>query len=283
MPGIVHREMIDAQGRSSNMDKGKICRALEKDFTETFIEELIPGILHNFANPLNGIMGRAKLLQRRIEENIRKMEELYPDTAVGMADELQRIRTDIRAVSQESEYFFDMFRDVAGKFYALAAKNEDRINISQLLAVEMRFVNFYLDFKHEIKKDIRWDKDIPDFKGNTADLSLAFWRIIRFAMTRARVSALKEFYIKTDHDNKYVNVFIKISGDAKLSADLENLMENLNSNSTDITDDVDQGVLLSFLLFDKYQAKINVFSEENFSTISIGFPYRSERSIRKEI
>lgn len=265
------------------MDKGKICRALEKDFTATFIEELIPGILHNFANPLNGIMGRAKLLQRRIEENIRKMEELYPDTAVGMADELQRIRTDIRAVSQESEYFFDMFRDVAGKFYALAAKNEDRINISQLLAVEMRFVNFYLDFKHEIKKDIQWDKDIPDFKGNTADLSLAFWRIIRFAMTRARVSALKEFYIKTDHDNKYVNVFIKISGDARLSADLENLMENLNSNSTDITDDVDQGVLLSFLLFDKYQAKINVFSEENFSTISIGFPCRSERSIRKEI
>lgn len=265
------------------MDKGEICRELEKDFTATFIEELIPGILHNFANPLNGIMGRSKLLQRRIEESIRKMEEIYPDTAAGMADELQRIRTDIRAVSQESEYFFDMFKDVAGKFYALAAKDEDRINISQLLAAEMRFVNFYLDFKHEIKKDVQWDKDVPDFKGNTADLSLALWRIIRFAMMRARASSLKEFYIKTDHDNKYVSVFIKSSGDTMLATDLENLMENLNSDSCDITAAVDRGVLLSLLLFDKYQAKINVFSEENFSTISIGFPYRSERNIRKEI
>ena len=58
------------------MDKGEIYRALEDDFAATFIEELIPGILHNFANPLNSILGRSKLLQRRIEENIRKMERL---------------------------------------------------------------------------------------------------------------------------------------------------------------------------------------------------------------
>jgi hypothetical protein len=267
------------------MDKGEICRALEEDFAATFIGELIPGILHNFANSLNGIMGRSKLLQRRIEENERKLEERYPDAAAGMMDEMKRIKTDIRAVSQESEYFFDMFKDVAGKFYALAAKNEDKINISELLAAEMRFFNFYLDFKHEIKKDIQWDKDIPDFKGNTADLSLAFWRIIHFVMTSALASRLKEFYIKTDHDNKYISVFIKYSGDAMPAADLENLMENLSSDSLDTTGADDQGVLLSLLIFNKYQAKINVFSEENFSTISIGFPYRNERitSARKGI
>lgn len=265
------------------MNKSEIYQALENDFKATFIEELIPGILHNFANPLNGIMGRSKLLQRRIEENVKKMEEMYPDAAAGMMEELQRIRTDIRAVNQESESFFDMFKDVAGKFYALAAKSEDRINISQLLAAEMRFANFYLDFKHEIKKDIQWDKDIPDFKGNTADLSLAFWRIIRFAMNRALASRLKEFYIKTDHDNKYVSVFIKSSGNAMPAADLKTLMESLNSNALNLPGAVDQGALLSLLLFDKYQAKINVFSEENFSTISIGFPYRTERIKKKEI
>jgi hypothetical protein len=265
------------------MDKGEIYRALEDDFAATFIEELIPGILHNFANPLNSILGRSKMLQRRIEESVKKMEETYPDAAAGMMEDLQRIRTDIRAVSQESEYFFDMFRDVAGKFYALAAKGEDRINISQLLAAEMRFAGFYLDFKHEIKKDMQWDKEIPDFNGNTADLSLAFWRVIRFAMTRALTSRLKEFYIKTDHDSKYINVFIKSSGEAMPTADLETLMESLKSDSLDMPVAVDRGALLSLLLFNKYQAKINVFSEENFSTISIGFPYRTERIKRREI
>ena len=108
------------------MDKGEIYRALEEEFAATFIKELIPGILHNFANPLNGIMGRSKLLQRRIDENVRKIEELYPEAAAGMMEELHRVKNDIRAVSQESDFFFEMFRDVAGKFYALAAKTEDQ-------------------------------------------------------------------------------------------------------------------------------------------------------------
>lgn len=264
------------------MDKGEIYRELEKDFAATFIEELIPGILHNFANPLNGIMGRSKLSQRRFEETIRKMEEKYPDAAVGMAEDLQRIKKDISSVNSETEYFFDMFKDAAGKFHALAEKNESRINISHLLAAEMRFFDFYLSFKHEIKKDIQWDKDMPEFIGNMADLSLGFWRIIRFAMTRALASSLKEFHIKTDHDSKYVNVFIKSSGEAMPAADLKTLMENLNSDTSNMTGVVEKGVLLSLLLFDKHQAKINFFSEENFSTISIGFPYRSDRIVRKE-
>lgn len=254
------------------MDKKEIYRVLEKDFSATFIEELIPGILHNFANPLNGIMGRSKLLQRRIEETVKKIEEKHPDAATGMSEELQRIRTDIRSVSQEADSFFDMFKDVAGKFYALAAKNEDGINISQLVAAEMRFVNFYLDFKHEIKKDVQLDRDVPDFKGNTADLSLAFWRIIRFAMTLSSESRLKEFYIKTDHDDKYVSVLIKSSGDA---IDPAALMEKLNQALPDLSDSVDQGVLLSLMLLDKYRAIINFFSEEGFSNISISFPYRN--------
>ncbi|MEN6620524.1 MAG: hypothetical protein ABFD50_03095 [Smithella sp.] len=254
------------------MDKDEIYRELEKDFSATFIEELIPGILHNFANPLNGIMGRSKLLQRRIEEFIKKVEDTHPDVVAGMADELQRIRTDIRAVNQESDSFFDMFKDVSGKFYAMAAKNEERINISQLLASEMRFADFYLDFKHEIKKKVQLDSSIPDFKGNTADLSLAFWRIMRLAMTQAKASKLKEFSIQTDHDDKYISVLIKSSINSQPVIDFTALMENLNSASPHIPDTVDQGVLLSLMLLDRYQAIINSFNEEGFNNNSISFP-----------
>jgi signal transduction histidine kinase len=265
------------------MEKGEIYRALEEDFTATFIKELIPGILHNFANPLNGIMGRSKLLQRRFEENMKKIEESYPDTAVGMMEELQRIRNDIRSVSQESEFFFDMFRDVAGKFYALATKGDDRINLSQLLAAEMRFADFYLDYKHEIKKDIQLEKDVYEFRASSADLSLAFWRIIRFAMVRALTSRLKEFSIKTEQDNRYTSVFIKSSGNSMPAADIKALMENLEAESWDLSSTViDRGVLLALLLFSKYEAKINIFSEDNFTTISIGFPHRPEKALKKE-
>ncbi|OGP88289.1 MAG: hypothetical protein A2031_00500 [Deltaproteobacteria bacterium RBG_19FT_COMBO_43_11] len=261
------------------MDRDKIYRALEEEFTATFIKELIPGILHNFANPLNSIMGRSKLLQRRIEEIAKKMEEIYPETAVGMKKDLQRIRTEIRAVSQESELFFDLFRAVTGKFYALDAKGENRINISQLLSEEMRFFNFYLDFKHEIKKDVQLNNDVPSFRGNNAELSLAFWKLIRFAMSRAVSSSLKEFQIKTECDNRYVSVFIRNSGGALPESDIEALMENVKSGSREIAATViDRGVLFSLLILNKYKARINIFSEENFSILSIGFPYLDLKS-----
>ncbi len=256
------------------MDRDEIYRALEKEFAATSIKELIPGILHNFANPLNSIMGRSKLLQRRIEEIERKMEEIYPETAAGIKDDLQRIRNEIRAVSQESELFFDLFRSVTGKFYALDAKGENRINLSQLLSEEMRFFNFYLDFKHEIRKVVQLNNDVPSFRGNSAELSLAFWKLIRFAMSRAMSSSFKEFQIKTEHDNRYVSVFIKDSGGALPPADIEALMESVKSGSREIVATViDRGVLFSLLVLNKYQARINIFSEENFSILSIGIPY----------
>jgi len=258
------------------MDRGEIYQALEKEFAATFIKELIPGILHNFANPLNSIMGRSKLLLRRFEESAKKIEKTYPQVAAAMKEDLHRIRTEIKAVNQESESFFELFKGVTGKFYALDMKEENRINLSQLMADEMRFFNFYLDFKHEIKKDLQLNNDVPSFKGNAADLSLAFWRLIRFAMSRALASDLKEFHIKTEYDNRHISVFIKDSGGALPVADIETLMEKIDSGSPDISSSViDRGVLHSFLMLNKYQPRINIFSEENFSIISIGFPYLS--------
>jgi hypothetical protein len=95
-------------------------------------------------------------------------------------------------------------------------------------------------------------------------------------MSRALASDLKEFHIKTEHDNKYVSVFIKNSGGALPVDDIKTLMEKMDSSSPDMSSTViDRGVLLSFLILNKYQPRINIFSEENFSIISIGFPYLS--------
>jgi len=266
------------------MDNSEIYRKLEEAFAATFIKELIPGILHNFANPLNGIMGRTKLLQSRIEENVKKMEETYPVAAPEMMEGIQRIRKEIRTVIQESESFLEVFKDVAAKFCVLSAKGEDNINISQLMDSEMRFVDFNLDFKHSIKKNIRLDNDVPDFKGNIAELSMAFWALIRFAMSRAQSSQMKEVSITTEHDNKYVSIFIKNSGEALPTASIDTLMEGVSSGSQEMQGSViDQGVLNAFLILNKYDARINMFSEENFSTISIGLPYSNKRPKRREI
>ncbi|MGB4220460.1 MAG: hypothetical protein WBJ50_04190 [Smithellaceae bacterium] len=176
------------------MEKDNKQTLLEKEFLATFLKELMPGILHNFANPLNGIMGRSKLLQRRIDAFFKNMREQHPEAADLLSEEFEKIKNDVRSINNESDAFFRMFRDISAKFYALAAREEERISLSQMLAAEMRFADFYLEFKHEITKALEIDREIPEIKGYAAELSLSFWRLIRFAMVSALRSKKRNFF-----------------------------------------------------------------------------------------
>ena len=265
------------------MEKVEMDQALENGFVATFIRELIPGILHNFANPLNGIMGRSKLVQRRIDDHVRKLEELYPEASLNLKNELLKIQSDIRSVANESESFFEMFRDVSGKFYALAAKGEDNINLSQLLNAEMRFANFYLDFKHEVRKEVDLDQDIPEFRGKTADLSMAFWRLIRFAMNQALASDNRQFSLTTSHDADCVNVTIRYSGVAMPEEAISDTLEFLDGGINGMrTFSVDHGVVLALVVLNRYSARVMIDAEAQENLLSISLPYQG-RGKRTEL
>ncbi|HDQ03494.1 MAG TPA: HAMP domain-containing histidine kinase [Deltaproteobacteria bacterium] len=264
------------------MTGDKIYQLIKEEFEATFTRELIPGILHNFANPLNSIMGRSKLLQRRSDDIFRKLAENYPQAAAAMNADLEKMSAEIKAINNESDIFYDSFRSLMNKFYSLEKKGESRINLSQLLTDEMRFFNFYMDFKHEIKKTMQLSIDIPGFRGNTAELSVAFWRLIRFAVGRAKKSSLQEFHIKTEYDDKYVRASIRDSGGALPSDEVEVLMGKVDSGVIDTTGStLDKEILLPLLIMKNYQAKIIISGEGSFNTISIGFPLSGDKHNRQ--
>jgi len=260
------------------MEKGEAYKALEEDFTSTFIRELMPGVLHNFANPLNGIMGRSKLLQRRIDDVVRKIEERFPETSSALQDELQRIKNDIRSVSKESDTFFEMFRDASGKFYALAARGDERINLSQLLAAEMRFSNFYLEFKHEIRKEVRLDEETPEIKGNMAELTLAFWRLIRFAMSRALADQEKEFSLETRHDHENIIIMLRYSGQPVPENERDVLVKYLCSDSPSLENStMEKGFLMAVEILKKHSTGLQFGLEDGKNVMRLTIPYRNTR------
>ena len=257
------------------MERNEVYKALEDDFSSTFIRELMPGVLHNFANPLNGIMGRSKLLQRRIDDVVKKIEDKFPEVSTALQDELQRIKNDIRSVSKESDTFFEMFRDASGKFYALAARGEERINLSQLLAAEMRFANFYLEFKHEIRKETKLDDEIPDIKGNMAELTLAFWRLIRFAMSRALADESKEFFLETLHDHENIIISIQYTGMPVSDVEKDFLVNYLEGKIlTCENSSMEKGILMAVEILKKHSTGLQFGLKSDRNVITITMPYR---------
>ena len=185
---------------------------LEKRFLATFLDELMPGIFHNFANPLNGIMGRAKLMQRRLEDFVRKIEIRYPEIEKEIGADYKKLISDINAINDAAEDFFDMFRSATGKFYALGARDVESLNLSALIEAELGFADFYLDYKHNVKKETHLDMGVPSITGITAYYSIAFWVLIREAAKNAQMRNEETFRIVTTSDDQWVIVSISHIG-----------------------------------------------------------------------
>ncbi len=194
------------------MDGEDRFRDLEQAFVATFQHELIPGILHNFANPLNGIMGRAQILKKRIEDNFKNINDQYPHVASEYSNIHKKILSDITSITTESDRFYNMFHDVSGKFYTLGKKREEIINISKLIASELRFAEYYLDFKHEVTKEIAIDDSLPDIKGVYSYLSIALWMLFRHAIKRMQAEPDKRLFLSATCDKKHVVVSCRFGG-----------------------------------------------------------------------
>ncbi len=179
-------------------------RFLEQKFESTFVEELIPGILHNFANPLNGIIGRTRLLQRRLEESIRKTREAFPDAARALSEDQEKLLKDIELITHESDRLFDLFKHVSGTFYAIGDRTTQQIDISELVENEIRFCEFYLDFKHNVKKIMDLDGDLQEVCGSPADYSMFISTWMRYVMEAMRESPEKEFFASTARRDGHV-------------------------------------------------------------------------------
>ncbi|MEA3486376.1 MAG: hypothetical protein U9R20_01840 [Thermodesulfobacteriota bacterium] len=191
--------------------KRKIFKELKKEFELTF-EELIPGVLHNFANSLSGILGRSGLL----EERARKHFELITNSGCQIDDEIlegcKKIIYDADLIAEEANRFLCLFNDVTGKFQRLQDTDLQRINLSELVEAEIKFLRFYPDSKDNIKIKLTLDRKTPEVLGVKADYPICLLEIIRHSMSFMKDSELRDLVISTGYDDSHVYVKIKDTG-----------------------------------------------------------------------
>lgn len=254
-------------------DEEKFFKELEKEFELTF-GELIPGILHNFANPLNGILGRSELLEGRARKNL----ELIINNVNKIDDEIlegcKKISYDAGLIAKEADRFFGLFNVVSEKFHRLSDTALQRINLSELIEAEMAFLQFYPDFKHNIKKELILDRKIPEISGVKADYSISLSAIIRHSVNSMKDSELKELVVSTGHDDSYVYVKIEDTGAPIPKIQIKEIVGNWSSAGRSLHDpDGEKGFSHALSLLKKYGALFQIAHESGFNVILIRIPY----------
>jgi len=255
------------------MNEKDLYAHLERRFVDTFLDELIPGIFHNFANPLNGIMGRSKLMQRRLDDFVKKMETSYPNIENEMGMDYKKLISDIHSISSESEKFFDMFRIATGKFYTLGTEGAEQINLSSLIETELAFADFYMDYKHNTKKKIHLDVEIPYITGMTACYSVALWFLIRQATKNVR-ELDGTFNIMTTHDNQSVIVAISHIGKSLVSG-WHDILFSLHDEPTSFFNysEDQKNLIYALLLFRKGSDRVEITHDSDMDLLTIRIPY----------
>lgn len=256
---------------SPYLDEEYAYKALEREFEATFINELIPGVLHNFANPLNGIMGRSKLLHRRMEDYLKKINLNFPDINDMFENEHEKLLNDIQSICKESDRFFYMFQDLASKFYAVADRRLEHLNLKSIIENEIRFLDFYLDFKHEIKKNINLDNSLPYVYGVHSDYSYCFSALLRDSMARMKNSLKKELFVGTEEKDNKIYVSILDTGN-NMSNSPENFVsaENFHDNSFNFVQ----------ILLKKYNVECVFEAMNEINRITIIVPFNMEQTKR---
>ena len=258
------------QKDNKNMYYQEIHSVLEKAFQDTFVEELVPGIVHNFANPLNGIMGRSRLLQRKLSD-IMKNADVEKDASYQ--EDNKKLVRDVDSIAREADRLSGLLQTVMGKFCAIGDRTVQKVNLSELIELEMRFFDFYLDFKHGVKKTLQLDKELPEVRGAPADYSLAFSTLIRYATVAMKESALKELYISTQFENGQVCVNIQNRG-VPISDDLKRVLLDKVQGDASPSEATGEGALIcSFSLLRKWGARFDIRSENGLNTISVLMPF----------
>ncbi|PKN05496.1 MAG: hypothetical protein CVU74_01375 [Deltaproteobacteria bacterium HGW-Deltaproteobacteria-9] len=246
---------------------------LKDAFVATFLDELLPGIFHNFANPLNGIMGRSQLTRRRLADFVERLRKRYPEMDADLNDGCKKLLSDMDAIAEESESFFDLFNLSTGKFYAIGVHDPDMLNLSGLVEAEIGFADFYLDFKHGIKKDVRIDRDMPDISGITSFCSMAIWALIRTSMKTVAGGRDATFMIATDHDEQWVSLGIAPIGGNLLPGGPEGLPDILSERDVLPAPSTEQRELFHALrLLQEAHAGLEIAYDAKSATLTLRIP-----------
>ena len=252
---------------------GVFFKGLEQEFESTF-GDLIPGIIHDFASPLNGILGRSELLGRRAGKTLERAMGNGGGADGDFLEDCKKIHGDAGLLAKEADRLFDLFNSVAEKFRMLKDRSVHEINLSDLVEAEAQFQWFYPGIKYDIKKKLVLDRDIPFVTGVKADYSIALAAIIRRAIHAMKDSEEKNLIITTGHDDSHVYVRIADTGTPITETHMQDMPEERDQAADPCGDlDAQKGFFWALALLKQYGALLQISRESGITGVSIRIPY----------
>jgi len=125
---------------------------------------MVPGIIHNFATPLSGVLGATQLLEKRaaaMEELLRASEQMDAARRGELLDQAERSRTNVEILARNAQHLVGMLQVLVQRINRGAGDACDFNSLNELLQDEVRFLDANLLFKHKVNKRSNLAEKMP--------------------------------------------------------------------------------------------------------------------------
>ena len=129
--------------------------------------ELVPGIIHNLSTPLSGVLGGVQLLEMRslsIAETLEKLDDHSDDIKQELSEHLKRHQKSVDLISRNTQNLSNLLQNLSTRLTRFSIKTPDIYGLNQLIEMELRYLEFHLNFKHRVRRRLTLGKDLPPLR-----------------------------------------------------------------------------------------------------------------------
>jgi len=129
-----------------------------------FLGSLVPGIIHNMATPLSGVLGATQLLERRIsslEDLLPGLNSLNESSRADWVQQIERNRTNVEILAKNAKHLADILQVIVHRINRGTVATPELHSLPDLVRSELQFLDANLIFKHKVKKQVGTLSDVP--------------------------------------------------------------------------------------------------------------------------
>jgi len=198
--------------RTVNRDLEKLVevktRELVKKERQAIVGQMVQGIVHNLRGPVTVVHVRAEIACMTAR-NLLEISKDDPDKFLRLVEKVIHNLDSLLEAVDRTELLID---SLLAKGRQEAAGERRRLNLNDIIAQEIKFLDADMDLKHGVKKYLDLDPSIPDLYGTYSDFSQVTYNLIKNASEAMKNSQKKELRISTRHDNENIYIIFQDTG-----------------------------------------------------------------------
>ncbi len=120
-----------------------------------FLGSLLPGIVHNLATPLSGVIGATQLLEMRVGEQERLLKELEhgaSQSAEALKVQHQKSCSNLDIMSRNARHLTELLQVIIRRFHRCAQETPGPMSLFEMVSNELQFLDANLTYKHKVRK-----------------------------------------------------------------------------------------------------------------------------------